>query len=149
MDLPRRLLFVCSGNVCRSTMAELLWRKMAAEKGLRVEARSCGTAADGAVEVPGGIWKALEAAHVPRSAHTPRLVSEELLSWADVALTMTRGQRMFLAGRFPAFSFKLASLTAYAGLPEQDIEDPTTDEKAYAPCRAQIQGALMGLMMRY
>jgi len=149
MDAPKKLLFICSGNVCRSTMAELLWGKMAADRGLRLEARSCGTHADSSVEVPEGIWRVMREMGVPRRPHTPRLVSEDLLSWADAALTMTRGQRKSLAGRFPVFSSKLAALRPYAGLPDGEIDDPTTDETAYGPCRDRIHEALARLLTRY
>lgn len=149
MDAPKKLLFICSGNVCRSAMAELLWNKMAADKGLQVEARSCGTRADSSIEVPEGIWRVLREMGVPRRAHTPRLVGEDLLSWADAALTMTRDQRESLAGRFPIFASKLAPLRPYAGLADEDIDDPTTDEAAYGPCRDRIHEALTRLLARY
>ncbi|MFI5183987.1 MAG: low molecular weight protein-tyrosine-phosphatase [Vicinamibacteria bacterium] len=42
---PRRLLFVCSGNICRSPLAEALFRDLAAAEGLghRFELDSAGT----------------------------------------------------------------------------------------------------------
>ncbi|MGB4779793.1 NUDIX domain-containing protein [Microbacterium sp.] len=42
---PPRVLFVCSGNICRSPLAELLLRRMARESGVAVEVASAGVAA--------------------------------------------------------------------------------------------------------
>ena len=40
-----RVLFVCTGNTCRSPMAEGIMRKLVADRGLRIEVRSAGVAA--------------------------------------------------------------------------------------------------------
>lgn len=44
---PWRVLFVCVGNICRSPLAELALRRMAAKRGLDVEAASAGVSAFG------------------------------------------------------------------------------------------------------
>ena len=38
----KHILFVCTGNTCRSPMAEGLLRKLASERGIQVEVRSAG-----------------------------------------------------------------------------------------------------------
>ncbi|MEM9051746.1 MAG: low molecular weight protein-tyrosine-phosphatase [Bacteroidota bacterium] len=38
-----KILFVCLGNICRSPMAEGVFRTMARERGIDVETDSCGT----------------------------------------------------------------------------------------------------------
>ena len=41
----QRILFICTGNTCRSPMAEGLLRKLAAERGLKLEVKSAGVSA--------------------------------------------------------------------------------------------------------
>ncbi|RYG31760.1 low molecular weight phosphotyrosine protein phosphatase, partial [bacterium] len=41
--MPTRVLFVCLGNICRSPLAEGIFRRIAAERGLDVEVDSAGT----------------------------------------------------------------------------------------------------------
>lgn len=53
-----RVLFVCLGNICRSPTAEAVFRKLAAEAGLEVQADSAGT----------GNWHAGEPPHPPAVA---------------------------------------------------------------------------------
>lgn len=80
---PVRLLFVCVGNSCRSQMAEGLARAMGGDA---VEARSAGTApgdkvAPKAVEV-------MREAGIDISGARPKLLTKELLEWADMSFTM-------------------------------------------------------------
>ena len=39
----KKILFICLGNICRSPMAEYLFRSMAAERGIPVHTASAGT----------------------------------------------------------------------------------------------------------
>lgn len=51
-----RVLFVCHGNICRSPMAEFIFKKMVAERGLSerfvIESRATSTE-----EIPGGVGR--------------------------------------------------------------------------------------------
>lgn len=141
-----RLLFVCTGNICRSLLAERLALALASRRGLDLEARSCGVAAEGWYQVPAEIWRALEEAGVPRSPHRPQLVSRPLLAWADGVLVMTRRQRDLLAESFPEHASKIALLREKAGL-SGDVADPVgrawTD---YQSCARSIAESLERLL---
>lgn len=45
MTIPYRIITVCTGNICRSPMAEFMLARAAAEAGLDVEVDSAGTSA--------------------------------------------------------------------------------------------------------
>lgn len=141
-----KLLFVCTGNVCRSLMAERLSLRLAEERGLPLRARSCGIAAEGYFEVPPEIWRALAEAGVAQTPHRPQLAGRELLAWADEALVMTARQRDFLVDAFPEHRGKVALLTERAGL-AGDIDDPIGKPWAeYQRCRRLISAALERLL---
>jgi len=89
---PFRVLFVCSGNTCRSPLAQLLFRILAEEEGLEgVEALSAGTLADpGSPASPG----ALAAAHrhgFSLRSHRSVQLSPQLLEQVHMVLTMGPG----------------------------------------------------------
>ncbi|MDE2490910.1 MAG: low molecular weight protein arginine phosphatase [Elusimicrobia bacterium] len=141
-----KLLFVCTGNVCRSLMAERLALDLGRRRGRGVEARSCGVAAEGWYRVPDEVWTALGEAGVAASPHRPRLVERSLLAWADEALVMTARHRELLRDAFPEFRGKTALLRERAGL-SGDVADPIGQPLAtFRACREQIAEALERLL---
>lgn len=83
------VLFVCTGNICRSPMAEALLRREASVRGLAgLETSSAGTGAwDGAPASEGAYLVALEH-DLDLSAHRARLLTRDLIDGADHVLTM-------------------------------------------------------------
>ncbi|GAB2721588.1 low molecular weight protein arginine phosphatase [Paenibacillus thermoaerophilus] len=107
-----RILFVCTGNTCRSPMAEGLFRQLAAEAGLRVEVRSAGVAARPGSPISENAQRLLQerAAEGP-AASSP--VTEEAIAWADLVLTMTVGHKAVLVKTFPAALDKTYTLKEF------------------------------------
>ena len=142
-----KLLFICTGNICRSAMAEMLAHKIALERHVTLEARSCGIAAESYFEVPAGVWNALAPLGMSRREHKPQLVARELLKWCDLALTMTFQHREFVIDKYPEFTRKVHVLRAYAGLKGDDIADPYgRPDPFYVSCRDKIYEALEALI---
>lgn len=122
---PLRVLFVCTGNTCRSAMAEALARRIAQERALTdVEFGSAGTAAwDGAPASDGALLVCLEQ-QTDLSSHHARLVTPELLDAYDLVLAMGphHVERLeSLGARGKAYL-----ITAYAsrGASDRPIGDP-------------------------
>ena len=139
----KKILFICTGNVCRSLMAELLMARLSQQRGLGLEVRSCGVAAEIYFAIPPGARAALAEVGITQVEHVAQLVTRDLLEWADLALTMTRTHCEELTDRFPEFGFKLHVLRGYAGLGETDILDPLgRPDKAFSHCRDKIAEAL-------
>ena len=84
-----RLLFVCTGNTCRSPLAEAISRKVAIEQGLPdLEASSAGTSAwEGASASDGALLVGLERG-LDLNAHRSRQLNRDLVAEADVVLAM-------------------------------------------------------------
>jgi protein arginine phosphatase len=84
-----RLLFVCTGNTCRSPLAEALARREAIARGLPdVEVASAGTSAwEGAPASDGALLVALER-NLDLSAHRAQQLSRGLVQQHDIVLVM-------------------------------------------------------------
>ena len=90
MAEPFRLLFVCTGNTCRSPMAEALARRALAERGWdHVTVSSAGVAGGGGSPASGGALRAASAAGLDLSEHRSSGLTPERVAEADLILTMS------------------------------------------------------------
>lgn len=98
-----QILFVCTGNTCRSPMAQALLTKMAQEKGVLLSCDSAGVAVN-----PGSAFSkeaALvlkEAFDIPDFDHKAKPVTESLLKDSDLLIAMTENHRRLLTQAFGA-----------------------------------------------
>ncbi|MFL5580934.1 MAG: low molecular weight protein arginine phosphatase [Gemmatimonadaceae bacterium] len=119
-----KLLFVCSGNTCRSPIAEAIARQQAAERALDIEAASAGVSAwDGAPASDGALLVGMEH-RVDLGEHRSRQLTKEIVADSDLILAMgpQHHERIdALGGRGKSFL-----LTDYAsrGAAPRAISDP-------------------------
>ncbi len=90
----RRVLLVCTGNICRSPLAEAIMHRVLHDRGINgVEVGSAGTGAwDGAPASEGAYLVGLERG-LDLSGHRAQLLTRELVEQADLILTMARHHR--------------------------------------------------------
>ncbi len=110
-----RILFVCTGNTCRSSMAQALMEQLLRENNLlgKVEVRSAGVAADSGAPASRFAQEALREIGLDLSYHRGRQIDAAQVEWADLILTMTRRQREALIAAFPQAREKIHLLKEF------------------------------------
>lgn len=119
------VLFVCTGNTCRSSMAEQLFNLKA--KDLSAHAFSAGLDAKPGSSMSPQAAEAMAALGYNSKAHSSTLLSVEAVEEADVILTFTQGQKIELGERFPDAIEKVFTISEYANRGSGisvDVSDP-------------------------
>lgn len=134
------ILFVCTGNTCRSAMAAALFNKIAVERGIDVRIESAGLFATDGEPASGEAIIAMKKYDIDLLGHHAQSINTELLEKSDLILTMTAAHKMVLEQSAPG---KTYTLCEYAGA-EYDIDDPYGgDVTEYEECAEEIYHALL------
>jgi protein-tyrosine phosphatase len=111
------IFFVCTGNTCRSAMAEGIFKHILKNECIseRFYVTSAGIAAnegepatDKAMDVLQNLWG------IDISTHKSHHIKEADLDSADLILVMTRDHRMILAGRHQFYAKKIFTIKQYS-----------------------------------
>ncbi|MFK7737232.1 MAG: Sua5/YciO/YrdC/YwlC family protein [Pirellulaceae bacterium] len=139
------VLIVCTGNTCRSPMAEVLMKKRLAERfpdAFANQESQIHVSSAGLNAFPGGPASSeaqlvMDKCGLDLGKHQSRTVTEQGLRQADLVLTMTNGHRNAILNQFPDLESKVHLLSGG----REDVSDPFGGtESVYAACAEQIDG---------
>jgi protein-tyrosine phosphatase len=145
----RSILFVCTGNLCRSPLAAALFERATADLGADVRVASAGLWAAEGAPPPWEIIQLGKEEGVDLSRHVARPVSRVSFVEADLVIVMEAGQQEALRSLYGEEEGKVRLLSEFiagkrAG---DDIADPF--ERSIADYRAsldQIRAGIAGLL---
>lgn len=130
----KSVLFVCTGNTCRSPMAEVLL----ADRLPELTVSSAGLATVAGLPASIGAIDAMDAMGLNLDYHRSRQLSSYLLADADLVLCMSNSHKETILSALPEMADKVFTLGEYAGMP-QDIADPFGgDSEEYTACAEQL-----------
>lgn len=134
------IIFVCTGNTCRSPMAEGFFKTLSADSAA-FEACSRGIAAiDGMRASEYSVIAASELGS-DIANHASHQITQADVSWADFIFTMTSSHASVLKAAFPESSQKIFTIAEFAL--SADVSDPYGGDLAiYRECAAQLKAAV-------
>lgn len=138
----KKILFVCTGNTCRSCMAEAIANKIIRDekKEVMIAAYSAGIYAIPNSMASCNAVEAMKEWGIDIDKRAVRQINHQMIKDADVILTMTEEHKERLIQFDPASSSKIFTLKEFAGNTGGDISDPFgCSIEVYRRCAAELK----------
>ena len=143
-----RILVVCTGNICRSPMAEGLLKSMLPEAGWKdMAVRSAGAAAwPGHPASPEAV-EAMQEMGIDIRQHEATLLDADLVNESDLILVMGSHHRQCVVGISPQADTRTHLISEFGAVPRDGIADPIgMGLDRYRECAAEIKDCAEGVV---
>ncbi|PKM51572.1 MAG: hypothetical protein CVV02_06470 [Firmicutes bacterium HGW-Firmicutes-7] len=142
----KKIIFVCTGNTCRSPMAEKLGEKIAEEKGLKVDVLSRGISVIKPEPAHSNAIKALALYELNLTDHIAKNFNDIDANEDALVLTMTMKHKEYLLQLFPSLVGSVFGIKEYIG-EVGDIVDPYGMQvDVYCDCAKQLRSIIIKII---
>ncbi len=133
----KKIIFVCTGNTCRSPMAETVAKKIF--KNIDVDISSRGLSCAFPLKASFNAICAAKKYNLDLSKHISHQLTQQDIKDTDLILTMTKEHTSIIKNAFPEYKDKVYTLYEYAENSDKDIKDPYgCDLDEYIKCIDEI-----------
>ena len=141
------IMFICTGNICRSAMADGMMKKLIKENNIDAQVYSCGVYAETGDYAT---YNAIEVASeygADISSHRATNIRDSKIKEMDLILCATVSHKQSVLYLYPGLQGKVFTMKEYAKLDkdgqDMDIKDPWGyDEFVYRKCASEIEDCL-------
>lgn len=142
-----KIMFICTGNICRSAMAEGMMKKLINEHNIDAQIYSCGVYAETGDYSTYNAIEAMKEYEVNIENHRATNIRESKIEEMDLILCATLSHRQSVLHLYPELKGKVYTMKEYAKLDkngqDMDIKDPWGyDLNVYYNCALEIKKCL-------
>ena len=148
--MANTILFICTGNICRSPMAEGQFRHLVEQNKADLIVKSAGVGAQNGQPPSENAIRAMQDLEIDISPQRSQMLTAELASEADMIIGMTHGHVEMVNLMYPQAAektFLLRDFDDSLPLHEREVADPLGGTlEIYRLCRDQIRDGIDSLL---
>jgi len=143
-----KIIFVCTGNTCRSPMAEMIMNDLLKKSNIKhIAAYSRGLSVFSPSPATVHVQTLLSMQNIDSSSHCSALLSEDDFTTNSLILTMTSAHKQYVHESFPRYANQVHTLAEYVNGSHADIADPYGGSiDLYRQCYFQLENLLKKLI---